>query len=102
MNEHDALRTKLDAFSRRLAAAVEEFKGRGEFSARHEAMSDSLRKRGASIRQKLQSAIDRREEWNVLKYDIERDYADLAVDFEQFVRELDVDALNPHAPERPI
>ena len=43
--DHDELRDKLDAFSRRLDARAREFKERGEFSDLHEPFLESIRKR---------------------------------------------------------
>ncbi len=98
--DRDALGKKFDAFSRRLDAKTKEFKQRGELSAGNKATSERLRKRMASVRQKLQSAIDKGREWEILGYEFERDLNDLAEDFERFVRRIDVVAMKPRRATR--
>ena len=55
--DRDPLRDRFDAFSRRLDARVREFKERGEFSDMQSAFLESIRKRQASIKEKLDSAL---------------------------------------------
>ena len=78
--DHDPLRDKFDAFSRRLDARVREFKERGEFSGMHEAFTESIRKRQVSIQEKLDSAIHKGATRDLIKYEIERDFTGLIED----------------------
>jgi len=98
-NDDEKLRRRLDALSHSLGAAEEQLKRRGELLGRHQAASDGLRKRADSIREKLQSAIARGAEREVRKYEVERDLADLAADFDRFIREIDVAATSPRGPK---
>ncbi len=98
--EPDALRKKFNAFSRRLDAKIKAFKERGALSAGHEATSARLCKRTASIEKKLRAAIDKSRELDILKYEFERDLNNLAEDFEQFVRRIDVEAAKPRRATR--
>jgi hypothetical protein len=67
---HIALSDKFDAFSRRLDARIREFKERGEFSDTHGAFAESIKKRQASIKQKLDSAIHSSATWDLMKYEV--------------------------------
>jgi hypothetical protein len=87
--DHDPLRDKLDAFSRRLDARVREFKERGEFSGMHEAFAESIRKRQASIKEKLDSAIHNGATCDLIKYEAERDFNGLIEEFLQWEKQLD-------------
>jgi hypothetical protein len=91
--DHDPLRDKLDAFSRRLDARVREFKERGEFSGMPEAFTESIRKRQASIQEKLDSAIHEGATRDLIKYEIERDFTGLIEEFLQWEKRLDAETM---------
>jgi Serine dehydrogenase proteinase len=57
---------------RRLDARTREFKERGEFSDMHEPFLESLRKRQASIKNKLDSAIQHGAKRDLIKYEAAR------------------------------
>ncbi len=93
----EALRSKLDEFSRRLDAKIKEFHERGELSLDQSTISSRLQERRASTQRKLDVAIEKEREADILKYEFERDLNDLAADFETFLRQIDVaaDAASP-------
>jgi len=78
--DHDPLRDKFDAFSRRLDARVREFKERGEFSGMHEAFTESIRKRQVSIQEKLDSTRHNGATCDLVKYETKRDFTGLIED----------------------
>ena len=98
--DHDELRDKLDAFSRRLDARTREFKERGEFSDMHEPFLDmhepfleSIRKRQASIKKKLDSAIQHGAKRDLIKYEAERDFNGLIEEVLRWEKQLDADSM---------
>ena len=91
--DHDPLRDKLDAFSRRLDARVREFKERGEFSGMHEAFTESIRKRQVSIQGKLDSTIHNGATRDLIKYETERDFNGLIEEFLQWEKQLDAETM---------
>jgi hypothetical protein len=91
--DHDPLRDKFDAFSRRLDARTREFKERGEFSGMHEAFTQSIRKRQASIKQKLDSAIHNGATCDLIKYETERDFSGLIEEFVRREKQLDAETM---------
>ena len=91
--DHDELRDKLDAFSRRLDARAREFKERGEFSDMHEPFLESIRKRQASIKKKLDSAIQHGAKRDLIKYEAERDFNGLIEEVLRWEKQLDADSM---------
>jgi hypothetical protein len=91
--EPDALRDRLDALSGRIDRKVRELKERGAFSGAHNAGMEDIRRRSAAIQKKLDAAITSGDRWNMLKYEVERDFHSLNEDFEQFERRLDAGAM---------
>ena len=91
--DHDELRSKLDAFSRRLDARAREFKERGEFSDIHEPFLESIRERQASIKKKLDSAIQHSAKRDLIKYEAERDFNGLIEEFLQWEKQLDAESM---------
>ena len=91
--DHDELRSKLDAFSRRLDARAREFKERGEFSDIHEPFLESIRKRQASIKKKLDSAIQHGAKRDLIKYEAERDFNGLIEEVLRWEKQLDADSM---------
>jgi hypothetical protein len=91
--DHDPLRDKLDAFSRRLDARVREFKERGEFSGMPEEFTQSIPKRQASIQEKLDSAIHNGATRDLIKYETERDFNGLIEEFLQWEKQLDAETM---------
>jgi len=91
--DHDELRDKLDAFSRRLDARTREFKERGEFSDMHEPFLESIRKRQASIKKKLDSAIQHGAKRDLIKYEAERDFNGLIEEVLRWEKQLDADSM---------
>jgi hypothetical protein len=91
--DHDPLRDKLDAFARRLDARVREFKERGEFSGMPEEFTESIRKRQASIQEKLDSAIHNGPTHDLIKYETEREFNGLIEEFLQREKQLDAETM---------
>ena len=91
--DHDQLRDRFDAFSRRLDARVREFKERGEFSGMSEPFLESIRKRQASIKKKLDSAIQHGAKRDIIKYEAERDFNGLIEEFAQWEKQLDAESM---------
>jgi hypothetical protein len=91
--DHDELRSKLEAFSRRLDARAREFKERGEFSDIHEPFLESIRERQASIKKKLDSAIQHSAKRDLIKYEAERDFNGLIEEFLQWEKQLDAESM---------
>ena len=87
------LRNKLDALTRQLEARVREFKERGEFSDLHEPFLERIRKHQAIIKEKLESAIDRGITWDLIKYEVERDFNGLIEDIAQGEKRLDAETM---------
>lgn len=92
-SDHDVLRDRLDAFSRRLETRVHEFKERGAFSDAEEASAEGMRKRHAALKQKLDSAISKGATREVVKYEVERDFNSLFDDFALMERRLEAEAM---------
>jgi hypothetical protein len=91
--DRDPLRDKFDAFSRRLDARVREFKERGEFSDMQGAFLERIRKRQASIKEKLDSAIDNGATRDLIKYEAERDFNGLIEEFAKWEKQLDPETM---------
>ena len=87
--EPDALRERLDALSGRIDKRVRELQERGTFSSVHGDGMKEIRKRSAAIQAKLDAAIARGDRWDMLRYELERDFHSLNEDFEEFERRLD-------------
>jgi hypothetical protein len=93
--DHDALRDKLDALSHRIETSVREFEQRGAFSGVRDAGMEDIRKRSAAIKEKLHAAISDGGSWDILKYELERDFHSLNEDFALFEKRLDADTMKP-------
>jgi hypothetical protein len=93
--DRDPLRDKFDAFSRRLDARVREFEERGEFSDMQGAFLESIRKRQASIKEKLDSALGSGATRDLIKYEAERDVNGLIEEFVKWEKQLDAEAMKP-------
>ena len=91
-NDSELLRRKFDAFSQTLDERIKAFRERGELSVDQAATSTRLRDRRSSIEKKLQAAIDKRREADILKYEFERDLNDFVKNVDGFIRQLDVTA----------
>jgi hypothetical protein len=89
MSNQDALRDKLDALSRRIEASRRKFESGGELPANMQTDHDDFLTRSASINQKINDAITSGASWDVIKYELERDFSSLSQDFEQFEKRLD-------------
>jgi len=89
--EVDALKAKLDAFSRRLDARSREFKTTGEL--KNEEAMGSLRKRHETLNLKLDRAIRAGVVSDILKLEIERDFASLLDDIGRREKEFDAAAI---------
>jgi hypothetical protein len=92
-NDRDALKDGLDALSRRIEARKRELNEQGVFSGIHTTGMDEFRKRSSSIREKLKTAISSGGSWDIVKYELERDFSSLYHDFEMFEERLDAEAL---------
>jgi hypothetical protein len=90
--EPDALRDRLDALSGRIDRKVRELNERGAFSGARGAGMEEIRRRSAAIQKKLDAAITSGDRWNMLKYEVERDFHSLNEDFREFERRLDASA----------
>ena len=89
--EVDALKAKLDAFSRRLDARSREFKTTGKL--KNEEAMGSLRKRHETLNLKLDRAIRAGVVSDILKLEIERDFASLLDDIGRREKEFDAAAI---------
>jgi hypothetical protein len=90
----DVLRGQLDALSGRIESRLRELDQRGTFSAVHSDRMDEIRKRSATISQKLDAAMTKGgSRWEVLKYELERDFHALNEDFALFEARLDAEAV---------
>ena len=89
--EADALKAKLDAFSRRLDDRIHEFRTTGEIK-KEEAMR-SLRKRHETMKVRLDRAIRAGVVSDILKLEIERDFASLLDDIGLLENEFDAAAI---------
>ena len=87
--EPDALRERLDALSGRIERRVRELQERGAFSGVHGDGMKEIHKRSAAIQAKLDAAIAGGHRWDMLKYELVRDFHSLKEDFEEFERRLD-------------
>jgi hypothetical protein len=91
--DQDALKHRLYELSDRIETRVRELKQRGAFSDVHEAGMDEIHKRSASIKEKLDAAIGRGCNWDLLKFELERDFHSLNEDFGLFEKRLDADTM---------
>ena len=91
--DRDPLRDKFDAFSRRLDARVREFKEQGEFSDMQGAFLGSIRKRQASIKEKLDSALGSVPTRDLIKYEAERNFNGLIEEFVKWEKQLDAETM---------
>jgi hypothetical protein len=89
----DALRDRLDALSGRIDKRVREWKEHGAFSGVNGTGMDDIRRRSAAIKKRLDAAIARSSNWDMLKYELERDFHSLSEDFELFEKRLDASAM---------
>jgi hypothetical protein len=76
-----------------LTAGTREFKEQGEFSDLHEPFLESIRKRQASIKKKLDSAIQHGAKRDLIKYEAERDFNGLIEEFLQWEKQLDAESM---------
>jgi hypothetical protein len=88
-NDSRILKDRLDALSRKLDEAIRQFKERGEFSDVHEPFAEALRGRQASIRAKLEAAIENNTTWDIIKYEFYRDIDSLTDDLIRWEKQLD-------------
>jgi hypothetical protein len=91
--DQDALRAKLDALSDQIEKRIRELKERGAFSDVHETGMEEIRKRSVSIKKKLDAALAKGDSWDILKYELERDFHSLNEDFALFEKRLDADTM---------
>jgi hypothetical protein len=89
----DALKDRLDALSGRIDRRLREMKQRGAFSGIDGAGMDEIRRRSATIQERLDAAIARGDRFDALKHEFERDFHSLREDFEEFEQRLDAGAM---------
>ncbi len=89
--EQDALSKKFDNFSAQLEARVREFKERGAFTPADEAGSRAIRDRLDAIRRKLHTAVSEGASWEIVKYDLERDFTGVTEALTSFGERLDAE-----------
>ena len=89
--EAKALKAKLDVFSHRLDGRIYEFRRTGELQS-DEAM-ESLRKRHEAMKMRLDRAIRTGVVSDILKLEIERDFASLLDDIGLLEKEFDAAAI---------
>ena len=70
-----------------------EFKERGEFSDMQGAFLESIRKRQASIKEELDSALGSGATRGLIKYEAERDFNALIEAFVKWEKQLDAEAM---------
>jgi protoheme ferro-lyase len=89
--ERDALKGRLDDFSRRLDAHVRDWKERGEFTDLHRNLIEEITQRHDQIQKKLALAEAHGTPWDVIKIETERDFSSLFDDLLQISERLDSD-----------
>jgi hypothetical protein len=94
----DALKEKLDDFSRRLDDHVRDMKERGLFSESHQRLVADMTQRRDQINKKLASAEAKGCLWSVIRIETERDFGSLFDDLLQLNERLDADRMKSGAP----
>jgi hypothetical protein len=97
----DLLRDQLDALSCRIERRQREFDQRGTFSGVHSDRMDDIRRRSATISRKLDAAMTQGGRWDILKYELERDFHALNEDFALFEARLDAEAFRQRGKAGP-
>jgi len=96
--DRDALKEKLDDFSRRLDDHVRDMKQRGVFSESHRRLVADMAQRRDQINKKLASAEAKGRPWLVIRSETERDFGSLFDDLLQLNERLDADQTKAGAP----
>ena len=95
--DHDALKEKLDDFSRRLDDQVRHMKERGLFSEPHQRLVADMTERRDQINKKLASAEAKGGLLSVIRSETERDFGSLFDDLLQLNERLDADQMKSDA-----
>jgi hypothetical protein len=93
MSDHDMLQNRLDALSQRIEASKRKFTERGELTTNIDADLNGFHGRLATISQKVNDAISKGDTWDIIRYELERDFGSLSEDFEQFEQRLDTEEM---------
>jgi hypothetical protein len=89
MSDHDVLRDRLDALSRRIEARTRELTERGELTANVRTDFDGFHRRSTCINQKISDAISKGETLGIIRHELERDFSSLSEDFDEFEERID-------------
>lgn len=92
-DDFQALKSKLDAFSRGHDTRGREFKKRGGFSDTQTPIAEGIRNRQKAIKAKLDAAIRKGAVWDTIKYEFERDFNALSEVLLRWEDRLDADAV---------
>jgi hypothetical protein len=92
MSDHDALKARLDGLSRRIEAARCNA-AEGELTPAFDKHLDGFQQRSAAITQKLNDAISKGHTWEMIGYELERDFGSLSDDLKQFEEHLDTEQM---------
>jgi hypothetical protein len=93
VSDHDALKDRLDALSGRIEASMRRFTERGELPPAIQTDLGGFRTRSVTIAQKINDAISKGDTWDIMRYELERDFSSLSQDFEQFEERLDAEEM---------
>jgi hypothetical protein len=89
----DALRAKLDDFSRRLRVRTDEFRARGEFSDVHQLLLHRIQQRHDQLAAKLADAEKSPNSVDLIKAECARDFNALLDDFLSMEERFDAEAM---------
>lgn len=97
MTEPDTaeFRRKLDDFSARLTARIEEFTKTGEFLPAHKELANQLRLRSDRLQARVVDAEQQGTSWDLIKAEAVRDYSSLFDDFLALEERLDAEFMKP-------
>jgi uncharacterized coiled-coil DUF342 family protein len=87
------LRRKLDEFSARLSARIEEFTKKGEFLTAHRDSINRIRDRSDQLRARVVDAQAQGTSWDLIKAEAARDYSSLFDDFSALEERIDAEFL---------
>jgi hypothetical protein len=77
----EPLDQRFEAFSRRLESRTRDFAALGEIPEESKRFLEERRKRREEIERKIASAIQRGAIWDIIKYELQRDFGSLSETF---------------------
>jgi hypothetical protein len=91
--DHDVLKERPDSLSRRIEAGRRRFIERGELTPTIQTDIEGFYRRSAAISANISDAISKGDTWDLIRYELERDFSSLSQDFEQFEERLDAEEM---------